>query len=100
MAITEKLAPYPSTFEAAMQWVRPFLLFFPFVLLTKPHSQLENHLAETIVNWGPWQKIPGHLQAYFFGLIAMVTLPNVPDPKKPLKTYASEALHFRRGIRE
>lgn len=76
---------------------------FLFLLSSMPltiASQLENHLAEIINNWGPWQKVPGHLQAFFFGLIAMISLPHEPDPKKPIKTYASEALHFRRGIRE
>jgi hypothetical protein len=73
---------------------------FPHLHSTFPSSQLENHLAEIINNWGPWQKVPGHLQAFFFGLMAMITLPHVPDLKNPIKTYASEALHFRRGIRE
>lgn len=26
-------------------------------------------------------------------------MPNVPDPKQPIRTLLSEALHFRRGIR-
>jgi hypothetical protein len=30
----------------------------------------------------------------------MVTFPVAPDPAKPIKTYVSEALHFRRGTRE
>ena len=62
--------------------------------------QLQNYIAELIINWEPWKRIPGHLQAFFFGLIAMVSMPNISDPKDSIKTYASEALHFRRGIRE
>jgi len=40
VAITEKLEPYPSTFEAAMQWVRTF--FFPpsFTYKTTPSFSL------------------------------------------------------------
>jgi hypothetical protein len=31
---------------------------------------------------------------------AMLALPDVEKPSKAIKTYVSEALHFRRGIRE
>jgi hypothetical protein len=51
----------------------------------------------TTSNWDSWQKIPGNLHALLFGLIAMVAIGCIPDPKNPIKTYASEALHFRRG---
>jgi hypothetical protein len=30
----------------------------------------------------------------------MLALPNITDPKQAIRTFQSEALHFRRGIRE
>jgi hypothetical protein len=62
-------------------------------------SQLESSLAEAITNWPPWSWLDGQKQAYVFGLGAMVGLPNVTKPEDTFKTYVSEALHFRRGIR-
>ena len=40
------------------------------------------------------------MQAWLFGVATMAVMPNITDPKKAIKTYVSEALHFRRGIRE
>ncbi|KIK54755.1 hypothetical protein GYMLUDRAFT_176806 [Collybiopsis luxurians FD-317 M1] len=73
------LDPYPSNFQAALQW-------------------LEGFFAEVINNWAPFQRLPGWLQAFIFGTIGMLQMPDVPDTNHPITTYVSEALHFRRGI--
>ena len=39
------------------------------------------------------------MQAWLFGVATMAVMPNITDPKKAIKAYVSEALHFRRGIR-
>ncbi|KIK62943.1 hypothetical protein GYMLUDRAFT_163790 [Collybiopsis luxurians FD-317 M1] len=75
----EKLDPYPSNFQAGLQW-------------------LEGFFAEIIVNWSLFKALPGRLQAYLFGTIGMLQMPQVADEKHAIQTYVSEALHFRRGI--
>ncbi|KAF5344803.1 hypothetical protein D9758_014414 [Tetrapyrgos nigripes] len=76
---TDKLGPYPSNFQAGLQW-------------------LEGLFAELINNWSVFKRLPGRLQAWIFGAIGMLQMPDVPNAKDAIKTYVSEALHFRRGI--
>ncbi|KAF5346576.1 hypothetical protein D9758_013474 [Tetrapyrgos nigripes] len=74
-----ELGPYPSNFQAALQW-------------------LEGLFAELINNWSVFQRLPGRIQAWIFGTISLLQMPDVPEAKDAIKTYVSEALHFRRGI--
>ena len=52
------------------------------------------------MNYPAFQDLPGWLQAFLFGVGSMLALPSITDPKKAIRTFQSEAEHFRRGIRE
>jgi hypothetical protein len=54
---------------------------------------------ELINNWSVYQALSGRLQAWLLGSFGMLQMPHVPKGKNAIKTYVSEALHFRRGIR-
>lgn len=58
-------------------------------------------MAQTVTNTWVWKHLlSGRFQAYTLGLASMAALPHVTDPNKAIKTFVSEALHFRRGIRK
>lgn len=52
------------------------------------------------MNWWAWKDLGGYQQAFLFGLATLAALPNISDSSEKVPTYVSEALHFRRGIRE
>ena len=39
-------------------------------------------------------------RAWILGALPMLLLPHVGDKDAPIEAYVSDALHFRRGIRE
>lgn len=51
------------------------------------------------MNYTPFRWLPGRLQAFIFGAASLFVMPDVKEPTKAIKTFQSEALHFRRGIR-
>ena len=53
-----------------------------------------------MINYTPFRLLSGHLQAYLFAAASLFALPDVKDPNDAIKTFASEAIHFRRGIRK
>jgi len=61
-------------------------------------QQLQGSLAQTIVEFPPFQWLSGQLQATILAKSAMLLLPDIHDRSKAIKTLVSEALHFRRGI--
>lgn len=61
-------------------------------------QQIQETLAETLVNFPPYQALPGRLQAFSFGAAGMLALPSITDPAQAIRTSQSEAEHFRRGI--
>ncbi|ELU37650.1 cholesterol oxidase, substrate-binding domain-containing protein [Rhizoctonia solani AG-1 IA] len=80
-AAIESLEPYPSPFDALIQWGQGWL-------------------AEQIVNTDIFRSLSGRVQALLMGQVTLGAMPHIPDPKKAIRTLTSEALHFRRGIRE
>jgi hypothetical protein len=70
---------YPPPLEVFLQW-------------------LEEYLAECLNNWGPFQALPGWVQAGFLGFAAMSQLPDIAPTDPPIVTPLIDALHFRRGI--
>ena len=62
--------------------------------------KLQETAAQVITSLFLWKDLPGYMQAWLFGVATMAVMPNITDPKKAIKAYVSEALHFRRGIRE
>lgn len=56
-------------------------------------------LSSEVTKWKLLNKATGRLQAYGFGLATMAALPHVSAGEKN-DVYVSDALHFRRGIRE
>ncbi|CAE6392647.1 unnamed protein product [Rhizoctonia solani] len=77
-AITS-LEPYPSPFDALIQWGQGWL-------------------AEQIVNTNLFGSLSGRIQALLMGQATLGAMPHIPDPEKAIRTLVSEALHFRRGI--
>lgn len=63
-------------------------------------QEAEGRIAQAIVNCPGWKLLSGRQQAYLFGVASMLALPNVTSRVEVITTYVSEALHFRRGIRE
>ncbi|KAJ3559702.1 hypothetical protein NM688_g179 [Phlebia brevispora] len=61
-------------------------------------QQVQATLAEVLVNCPLFKGLKGYMQAYVLGLGGMLALPDIQNPKDAIKTYTSEALHFRRGI--
>jgi len=61
-------------------------------------QQQEETAAECLVNSYLWNLLEPSQQAWLFGLATIAALPDIRDPKDTIKTYISEALHFRRGI--
>ncbi|KIJ47106.1 hypothetical protein M422DRAFT_164369 [Sphaerobolus stellatus SS14] len=51
-----------------------------------------------VVNFPVFKWLSGQDQAYILGRAAMWSLPHVSSPANAIKTFVSEALHFRRGI--
>ncbi|GAB1522219.1 hypothetical protein RhiTH_005331 [Rhizoctonia solani] len=78
-AAIESLEPYPSPFDALIQWGQGWL-------------------AEQIVNTDIFRSLSGRVQALLMGQVTLGAMPHIPDPKKAIRTLTSEALHFRRGI--
>jgi hypothetical protein len=73
----------------------PFLDLSPAFSL----SQLEGYMGQLLTNWWAFQTLPARIQAWFLGTITFFQMPHVEEKKDAIKTYVSEALHFRRGIR-
>lgn len=63
-------------------------------------EQVQGTLAEAVINFTPFRWLPGHLQAFLFGAASLFAMPSITDSKDAIQTLASEAMHFRRGIRE
>ncbi|GJE93850.1 FAD-binding domain-containing protein [Phanerochaete sordida] len=61
-------------------------------------QQIQETLAETLVNFLPFIALPGRLQAFLFGAAGLLALPSITDPAQAIRTLQSEAEHFRRGI--
>ncbi|KAH9914605.1 uncharacterized protein B0H18DRAFT_1044638 [Fomitopsis serialis] len=61
-------------------------------------QELQSTAAEVVTSFFLWKDVPGYMQAWLFGVASMAAMPNITDPKKAIKTYVSEAVHFRRGI--
>ncbi|KAJ3559693.1 hypothetical protein NM688_g180 [Phlebia brevispora] len=61
-------------------------------------QQVQATLAEEITSCPLFEDLKGHMQAYVLSLGSMLALPDIKDSKDAIKTYVSEALHFRRGI--
>ncbi|KAH6903835.1 hypothetical protein BKA70DRAFT_1110157 [Coprinopsis sp. MPI-PUGE-AT-0042] len=61
-------------------------------------QQVQASLAEALVDYTPFRWLSGRLQAYTMGLASLLALPNVTQQKDAIKTFQSEAEHFRRGI--
>lgn len=62
--------------------------------------QVQATLAEALVDYTPFRWLSGRAQAYALGATSLFALPDVTDPSKAIKTFQSEAEHFRRGIRK
>ncbi|CAL1712310.1 unnamed protein product [Somion occarium] len=61
-------------------------------------QQIQATLAEALVNYTPFRWLSGRHQAFLLGGASLFALPNVTEEKDIIKTFVSEALHFRRGI--
>ncbi|TFY63527.1 hypothetical protein EVJ58_g3204 [Rhodofomes roseus] len=61
-------------------------------------QEIQETAAQVVTSFFLWKDLPGYMQAWLFGVASMAAMPNITDPKKAIKTYVSEALHFRRGI--
>ncbi|CAE7197879.1 unnamed protein product [Rhizoctonia solani] len=78
-AAIESLQPYPSPFDALIQWGQGWL-------------------AEQVINTELFGSLSGRIQAFLFGQITLGAMPHVPEPENAIRTLTSEAIHFRRGI--
>ncbi|CAE6465741.1 unnamed protein product [Rhizoctonia solani] len=78
-AAIQSLQPYPSPFDALVQWGQGWL-------------------AEQIINTELFGSLSGRMQAFLFGQVTLGAMPNIPEPQNAIRTLTSEALHFRRGI--
>jgi hypothetical protein len=56
-------------------------------------------MGQLVTNWWAFQLLPARLQAWLLGTITMLQMPAVKG-NNTIKTYVSEALHFRRGVRK
>lgn len=61
---------------------------------------MQGTLAEAVINFTPFRWLPGRLQAFLFAAASLFAMPSITDEKDAIKTFSSEAMHFRRGIRE
>lgn len=95
----DKLKPYPSNYQANLQWVRRLLLAKLQNELTR-YLQYEAWTAQQLVNSRGFRWLSGATQAWTMGKTTMSQMPSVKDEKHAIQTYVSEALHFRRGIRK
>ncbi|CCO34347.1 hypothetical protein BN14_08444 [Rhizoctonia solani AG-1 IB] len=77
--VIESLEPYPSPFDALIQWGQGWL-------------------AEQIVNTKLFGSLSGPVQALLMGQATLGAMPHIPEPEKAIRTLTSEAIHFRRGI--
>jgi len=61
-------------------------------------QQVQATLAETTVNYTPFRWLSGRAQAFILGLTSLLALPSITDQSQAIRTFQSEAQHFRRGI--
>ncbi|KAL5638994.1 hypothetical protein ACGC1H_003387 [Rhizoctonia solani] len=78
-AAIEALQPYPTPFDALIQWGQGWL-------------------AEQVINTELFGSLSGRIQAFLFGQITLGAMPHIPEPQNAVRTLTSEAIHFRRGI--
>jgi hypothetical protein len=63
-------------------------------------AQMEGWAAETLINTWGFKHLKPAWQTALLAKIALKAMPDLPNPEDAIKTLVSEAIHFRRGIRE
>ena len=70
-----------------------------FIRAHHVQTKVQATLAEALIDFTPFRWLSGRAQAFTLGSASLLALPDITDASKAIRTFQSEAEHFRRGIR-